>query len=357
MNTKNIRSIAVLATGLALAAMIPFAALADNPVPFVNNVVPSSVAAGTAGFTLIVHGSNFVPGAMVNFNGSSRPTTYISSNQVDASVFASDTSNTGSFSVNVTNPGPGGGTSNSVTFTVGNINGVASISSLSPSSAAMGSSGFTLTVNGSGFVSGALVNVNGLARSTAYISSNQLTVPINAVDLVNSGSFNVTVTNPGAATSNALAFIVTGNTPTPTPNPNLTPVISSILPSSAVVGSGAFTLTVLGGNFTPNSQVSFNGLNRTTGFVSSNRLTALIPASDLGTTGLYVVSVTNPAPGGMSNDVLFTVSPTSVTPVLPNTGFGPADQPSGWNAAALAGLSVLGLFLVAVGARRAWIAK
>ena len=49
---------------------------------------------------------------------------------------------------------------------------------LVPTSVAPGSGGFTLTVNGVGFASGALVYWNGSVRSTSFISSHQLQAQI-----------------------------------------------------------------------------------------------------------------------------------------------------------------------------------
>ena len=54
----------VLALTAALCAQ-------TNPVPFVNNpLVPTSVAPGGPSFTLTVNGTDFVPGSVVNWNGS-----------------------------------------------------------------------------------------------------------------------------------------------------------------------------------------------------------------------------------------------------------------------------------------------
>lgn len=56
----------------------------------------------------------------------------------------------------------------------------------------------TFTVNGTNFVSGAVVKLEGVARPTTFVSSTQLRVTSNFTD---SGSGNLTVTNPGGATS------------------------------------------------------------------------------------------------------------------------------------------------------------
>ncbi len=67
---------------------------------------------------------------------------------------------------------------------------------LSPAQKTPGSVAFTLTVNGTGFVSGATVNWNGNARTTTFVSSSQVTATINAADVATAGTALVTVSNP-----------------------------------------------------------------------------------------------------------------------------------------------------------------
>jgi len=83
------------------------------------------------------------------------------------------------------------------------------ITSISPSSAAEDGSGFTLTVNGANFVSGAVVRWAGSDRATTFVSATQLTATINAADITTPGGYAVTVRNPDAQTSNAIEFGVT----------------------------------------------------------------------------------------------------------------------------------------------------
>lgn len=93
--------------------------LGANPVPFLSSPLqPLAVAPGSAGFTLTVNGSNFVPGAAVSWNGSARATTFVNSSQLTAVVLASDVATSGTVSVTVTNPAPGGGVSNVLPFEV-----------------------------------------------------------------------------------------------------------------------------------------------------------------------------------------------------------------------------------------------
>lgn len=82
---------------------------------------------------------------------------------------------------------------------------------LVPAGAIPGGPAFTLTVNGTGFVSGATVNWNGTARTTAFVSSSQLTAAIPASDIVTPTTASVTVMNPGpgGGRSNVAFFEVT----------------------------------------------------------------------------------------------------------------------------------------------------
>ena len=72
------------------------------------------------------------------------------------------------------------------------------IVTLSPSSMNAGAA-FTLTVNGSNFLSNAAVNFNGAPQTTTHVSANQLIAKIPGSADMNSGTVPVTVTNPGTA--------------------------------------------------------------------------------------------------------------------------------------------------------------
>jgi VCBS repeat protein/centrosomal CEP192-like protein len=82
---------------------------------------------------------------------------------------------------------------------------------LSPAAVVPGGAAFTLTVNGTGFVSGSTVKWNGSARTTSFVSTSQLTANIPATDIANANTASVTVVNPtpGGGTSNAAFFETT----------------------------------------------------------------------------------------------------------------------------------------------------
>jgi hypothetical protein len=92
---------------------------AANPVPYVYQpLVPDAAAPGGPGFTLTVNGTGFVSGSVVNWNDSARATHFVSQGQLTATILATDIAKAGTASVNVVNPGPGGGTSAVVFFPI-----------------------------------------------------------------------------------------------------------------------------------------------------------------------------------------------------------------------------------------------
>src|ERR1700693_5525518 len=112
-------------------------------------------------------------------------------------------------------------------------------------------------------------------------------------------------------------------------SPPGTPTITTISPNSAVAGGAAFTLTINGANFVAASMVTFGGAAPTTTFVNSTQLTAAIPAAAIAATGMPAVTVTNPAPGGASNPVSFTVTSAGPSGVPAITNLFPSCAPAG----------------------------
>jgi hypothetical protein len=172
-----------------------------------------------------------------------------------------------------------------------------SISSLSPATITGANSAQTLTIYGSGFASGAQVNL----VCTAF--SVNATLP---ATVVNSGELQVSATfgndpsswtaeviNQGGASSSTYGFTVQAPLP----------VIQSLSPSSATAGGGSFTLTVNGTTFDQGSVIRWNGTSLATAHtLTSGGLTtaisATIPASDIAAAGTAQVTVYNPSPGG-----------------------------------------------------------
>jgi len=132
---------------------------------------------------------------------------------------------------------------------------------------------------------------DGFASSAGYINAGALPGP---AETLNSDADEA---NPQIS-QNTFGGIPTVNLP--------------LHPSSVKPGSAAFTLHVLGSDFTPGAIVRWNGDPLATTFISQGRLTAAVPANRLVHPKTVNITVTNPVPGGTSSPVPFTVTvPTS----------------------------------------------
>jgi len=93
--------------------------LAPGNVPQLTDMAPTGATAGSSGFVLTVNGWNFSSGSTVRWNGADRPTTFVSSTQLRATIFAADVASAGTATVTVFNSGNGGGVSpQALTFTI-----------------------------------------------------------------------------------------------------------------------------------------------------------------------------------------------------------------------------------------------
>ncbi len=264
--------------------------------PTLTSLSPSTVVAGSGGFTLTVNGSGFTQGATVAWAGSARTTTFVSSTQLTAAIPASDVASATTVSVDVAQSSVR--STNQLTFTVSAV--VPTITSLSPATAIAGSAGFNLTVNGTGFTNAASVTFNGSAKTTTFVSATQLTAAITSSDLSTPGNVSVDVVQGGVHAASTLTFTITA----------AAPVITSLSPSSVVAGSPATTLTVNGTGFVASSVVDWSGSALATSYVSATQLTATIPAANLTSAATPSITVVNPGgSGGTSTGVTFTVTP------------------------------------------------
>jgi hypothetical protein len=105
---------------------------------------------------------------------------------------------------------------------------------LVPTAVAPGSGAFTLTVNGTGFVSGSAVYWNGSPRTTTYVSAAQLTAAITAADVATATSGTVTVHQPSGIVSAPAYCLVT--------NPVTSMGFGSLQVNPVVVTDGGDTL-------------------------------------------------------------------------------------------------------------------
>lgn len=83
----------------------------SNAAPTLTSISPTSVQMGSGEFTLTANGTNFISTSVVEWNGASLTTTYVSETKLTASVPATSIAIPANASVTVMTPAPGGGTS------------------------------------------------------------------------------------------------------------------------------------------------------------------------------------------------------------------------------------------------------
>jgi hypothetical protein len=140
------------------------------------------------------------------------------------------------------------------------------ITSLAPPSATAGGSQFTLTVNGTNFVTGASVLWNGTPLQTTLISSTQLTALVSASLIATAGTAMITVSS-GGQTSTAASFTVGA----PATNPGVTLVADLISNTDGVVNGSCVTPPVVTSFTTSSPQVwvYFNVTGATVGDIAT----------------------------------------------------------------------------------------
>jgi hypothetical protein len=149
----------------------------------------------------------------------------------------------------------------SSTFATVTPNPVPFLNPIVPAAAVPGGPAFTLSVTGTGFVSGSVVYWNGASRLTTFVSSSNLTAAIAAADIASPTTATITVLSPGpgGGTSNSRFFAVTNAVASlswtvkdVTGNANVTsPVLSADFNNDGkldVVGAVGQTVYVLLGN-------------------------------------------------------------------------------------------------------------
>jgi hypothetical protein len=192
---------------------------------------------------------------------------------------------------------------------------VPAISGISPSSASAGGAAFTLTVNGSNYVSGSAATVvywNSTALSTTYVNSTEVTAAVPASLIASPGTASITVVT-GNGTSSGLAFTIN-----PTP-----PVITSLSPGRVTAGAGAFQMNIFGSNFNSTAVVNWGTTALATTWANGGMLTAQVPASLVATAG--TVSVTATTNQGTSSPLTFNIAPPG-----PNIqSLSPSEAPAG----------------------------
>ncbi|MGA3080304.1 MAG: IPT/TIG domain-containing protein [Terracidiphilus sp.] len=286
----------------------------NPPLPVLTRpLFPAAVPAGYGSFVLTIYGANFTASPTVYW-GNTPLATWGQYNNVMATVPASLVATPGTVSVTVATASAG--TSAPATFTIQQQSPV--IASLSPASAAAGGAAFTLTVNGSNFLSGSYVLFNSTWLYATFISTTQMKVLVPASLIATSGVVSVNVyvySSSGGSGFYSKATLFPIN-----PSP---PFLATISPVSTTAGSAGFMLNITGTAFTPDAVVLWGAISLGTIYLSPSQLTASVPPSLIEFSGSASVTVTSAA--GTSALATFTINPappsiSGLSPALATAG-------------------------------------
>lgn len=279
--------------------------------PTISSITPTTIAAGSAGFTLTVNGTNFVSGTQILWNGVAQTTTVVSNTQMTASISASQIATAGTVTIRAMKPDTT--TSGIMALVItGTSNQSFNLTSLNPYTVTAGSAAFTLTATGVGFANGDSITLNGTAITTTFDSATQLHATVPATSVATPATLQVAVQDASKNTTNSLPFIVTGGT-AGTP-----PTLTSLNPNTSYNNVASVNLAANGTGFVNGSVIVWNGSAMQTTFVSSTQLTTTIPGTDLTLVGTENVFVLNPD-STVSNTLPFTITVNpATTPTLTN---------------------------------------
>jgi hypothetical protein len=135
------------------------------------------------------------------------------------------------------------------------------IGSIAPNNAVAGTSAMTLTVNGANFTSTSVVQWNGAARPTTFVSSTQLAAAITTADLASAGGATVSVLN-GTTASNAATFTITTSPKSSSP-------FQYVLPH-VIGGAGYSTRVTIVNTSAQQNSVVLNFVSQSGATLSSN---------------------------------------------------------------------------------------
>ena len=294
-------SITALPTALVTApSNTAFRGVAFAPTFATPTIVSFTPTSGQVGDVVTITGTNFTGTTSVTLNGVViTGFTVVNGTTITFTVPAGATS--GPIAVTT----PGGTATSTGTFTVITPNPAPTITGLTPNTAVAGSPNLSLTVTGTGYVSGSVVYFNGVALATTFGSATSLTATIPASALTTAGAYNVTVVNPapGGGTSAPATFTVT--TPAPT--------ITSFTPTT---GGPTTMVTITGTNFTGATVVRIGSFN-VPGFmvVNSTTITFNVPTGTGSVNGL--ITVITPGGTAVSTGTFNLVSATLAAQALP----------------------------------------
>jgi hypothetical protein len=231
----------------------------------ITSIAPFTANAGASSTPFTVNGNGFTASSVVNFTarGVATPlaTTCATATTCTTTIPMAQLQSGALAQITVADTGK---TTNAMPFTV--LNPVPGITSISPTTAVAGSSGLSLTVNGSNFLTG-----------STLVLFNSVPLPANAVTVTNSNTLTVQVPSANLATAQVI------NVDTFNPQPGGGRDINAPPPQ--------LTVTAAGGSFTVNG----SAVTVTAGSMGTSTIT-VTPSG--GFTGMVTVNCPTTLPAG-----------------------------------------------------------
>ena len=252
--------------------------------------VTGTINGGTA---IALTGTGFLPGATVQLGGTSATR---DSGEQQRHHGHTPAHAAGAVSIVVTNTDTKSGTlTNGYTYTGPQSNPAPTVTAITPNSGST-NGGTTVTITGTGFLSGATVKLGGTsATSVALVNSTSITAitPAHAA-----GAVSVLVTNTDAQSGT----LTNGFTYTA---PNPAPTVTAITPNSGSTDGGT-TVTITGTGFLAGATVKLGGTSATSvAVVNSTSITAVTPAHAAGAVSVQVTN-TDAQSGTLTNGFTYT---------------------------------------------------
>jgi hypothetical protein len=270
-----------------------------NSAPTVKSASPAqAVAGGTTAVTFT--GTGFVTGTVILVNNTPVPTTYKSATSVIAQVSAPAGLTTPQ-TIQVQNPAPGGGTSN--TFSL-------------PTWALLLTATDTDGTNTGTAQLGVPVSITSVPYAGSYATVSWTVTGAGTFATNGANTKAGTYTPPQTMPANSSVTLTAYMTSYPTVTTSYTftlvnpvPIITSSTPSKLTTG-GTQSVTLVGSGFIPSTSVSLGSTPLSTTFTDYKHVTVQVPvpATASGTLSLQVF---NPSPGG--------ANVTFAAPIIPNT--------------------------------------
>jgi len=305
--------------GGSLTQAYNFMVYQDKPT-LTSVTPPGTIMEGSAGTTLDLKGSGFIPGMTVVVNGSSDDiiVNVVDSTQALAYVPSLYFQRGGIYPVVVQNSFPSNVVSNIQLLTV--YYASPEIGDVVPRKVRVrlepGSGPTSIEIHGFGFKRGAIALFNGTPLSTryceddAYCLATRLYASIPASLLQESGFGQITVRNASPSLTSSKVWFLTIE--------GLQPVLTDVIPGSATIvnSSTEFDMPIVinGTNFGPQTRVAVYRASEDPVFedpdkvLSSTQLYVTLPVSYPDSIGAWNVQVMNPPPaGGISNYLQFSL--------------------------------------------------